>query len=991
MFLRNLKIRTLLAIGITVFLVLVVIISSVSYLVTVKQQVQLDDMYNHPFKVRKAIYEVRTDMNLIHWAFESALEETNDSSVQNYIYKMSEGDERIKNNFEILKANYLGPASDVLELEKEYSKCELNRRRVSNLLLERKFDEAKCLNTHKDRGLNSEHLLRVTNMINVIDTFSSNKAAEINSISIQLVEKYKIELIWLIAIILFASVVLSISVHFYTSQPINELLRATKEFQAGQITTRSKYVSHNEFGQLSSAFNSLADYVEDSFDLNKKNAEIVKALLNDDFDEFYKPVLTELAIQTDSQLSAIYLLNEAKSSFYLVDSVGTAAPAHDSFDSNSFEGEFGLALATKQLQHITNIPTHTRFSLQTVSGSFLPAEIITLPVLSHNEVIAVVSLASIHPYSARSLNLVKHISVTLTSRIEGVLAYKRIKEISSTLELQNRELEAQKSELAAQSNELKEQNRELVIQKMQLDEASRLKTSFLSNMSHELRTPLNSVIALSGVLSRRLKGNIGKEEHGYLDVIERNGKNLLALINDILDISRIESGHIDVEIHSFDYSELIRDQILLQGHMADQKNIQLIISPDFQLTSITSDEIKCRHIIQNLISNAIKFTEQGKVEVSLKLMDSNAVVEVSDTGIGIPSDQLEAIFDEFKQADSSTSRRFGGSGLGLAIARKYAEMLGGSILVKSEPGKGSVFILSLPINQFKVQEVENQTAKYKASLLQATSSAQKKSVYTILLVEDSEPAIVQMKDILEDCGYNLLIARNGYEAIEILRTHLPDAIILDLMMPDIDGFSVLKTIRDVEETSRIPVLILTARHISKEELSFLKRNNIHQLIRKGDVSRSELLQAIASMVSKQPSAKVIENEFGNDSSKKPRILVVEDNPDNMLTVKALLSDEFIVYEAVNGSEALQLAELEVPDLVLMDIDIPDPNGIEVFRRLRSQELTSRIPVIALTASALTVMADELYAMGFEGYLTKPIHEELFFNTIKSSLYGKKSG
>ena len=157
------------------------------------------------------------------------------------------------------------------------------------------------------------------------------------------------------------------------------------------------------------------------------------------------------------------------------------------------------------------------------------------------------------------------------------------------------------------------------------------------------------------------------------------------------------------------------------------------------------------------------------------------------------------------------------------------------------------------------------------------------------------------------------------------------------------------------------------------------------------MSRSDLLQAIASMVSKQPSAKVIENEFVNDSSKKPRILVVEDNPDNMLTVKALLSDEFIVYEAVNGSEALQLAELEVPDLVLMDIDIPDPNGIEVFRMLRSQELTSRIPVIALTASALTVMADELYTLGFDGYLTKPIHEELFFNTIKSSLYGKKSG
>jgi len=236
---------------------------------------------------------------------------------------------------------------------------------------------------------------------------------------------------------------------------------------------------------------------------------------------------------------------------------------------------------------------------------------------------------------------------------------------------------------------------------------------------------------------------------------------------------------------------------------------------------ITSDADKCRHILQNLVANAVKFTEKGKVDIVALQTDRHLTISVIDTGVGIAQNHIDHIFDEFRQADGSTSRKFGGTGLGLAIAKKYATLLGGTITVNSTPGKGSEFMLTLPNSP--------------------------SSVKTILLVEDSEPAIIQIKDFLEESGYEILVARDGGEALGIIAKTLPDAMILDLMMPGIDGFEVLKTLREAEATAHIPVLILTAKHITREELQFLKRNNVHQLIQKGDVNRKELLNAIATM------------------------------------------------------------------------------------------------------------------------------------------------
>ncbi|MBI2418416.1 MAG: response regulator, partial [Ignavibacteriales bacterium] len=606
----------------------------------------------------------------------------------------------------------------------------------------------------------------------------------------------------------------------------------------------------------------------------------------------------------------VYLLSADKSAYEQFVLIGTCESAKQSFSADLFEGEFGLALSSRKMQHIKNIPETTRFVFQTVQGNVIPSEIITIPVLAGNEVVAVISLASIKPYSRQALKIIDALQVALGARVTSILAYRKMKSLTETLKEQNSELEIQKTELETQSSELAQQNVALELHKQQLDEANRQKTIFLSNMSHELRTPLNSVIALSGVLNRRLAGTIPDEEHSYLEVIERNGKNLLALINDILDISRIESGRIELDLNVFNGNNLVSEIISMILPQAHQKGIALLHAATVTDIEIHSDPDKCRHILQNLIANAVKFTEAGKVEITTSRVDENFVVSVADTGIGIAEEHLPHIFEEFRQADGSTSRKFGGTGLGLAIAKKYAMLLGGSISAKSTKGAGSEFTLTLPLNCVPgsknigvVQKTEIKPALTSQPLVDRNLAAAK----TILLVEDSEPAIIQIMDILEESGYKVLVAHDGAEALEIIGQTIPDAMILDLMMPGIDGFAVLSTIREEERTAHIPVLILTAKHISKDELKFLKRNNVYQLIQKGDVNRSELLNTVTAMVfpaHTEPAAprnrSIIEG--------RPLILIVEDNPDNMKTAKALLGDKFELLEATDGNAAIQMAK-----------------------------------------------------------------------------------
>jgi len=392
--------------------------------------------------------------------------------------------------------------------------------------------------------------------------------------------------------------------------------------------------------------------------------------------------------------------------------------------------------------------------------------------------------------------------------------------------------------------------------------------------------------------------------------------------------------------------------------------------------------------MQNLIGNAVKFTERGGVHVSIRAQRNNVSVTVADTGIGISNEELPHIFDEFRQADGSTSRRFGGAGLGLAISKKYADLLGGIIRVKSTPHLGSEFILTLPMQSdagahipLPPREVEAETTSVQQDV--DTDFSQK----TVLLVEDNESAIIQMQDLVGTIGCRVLTARNAEEAFQIIAQTIPDAMILDLMMPGIDGFKVLETLRNAEITAHVPVLILTAKQISKDELHFLKRNNIHQLIQKGDVNIQALRNAITGMFRKQPkdAAPVRTNAI---RKAMPTVLVVEDNADNMMTIKALLAEKFIILGALDARECFQQLSEHNPDVILMDIALPDISGIDVFHQIRKMARFNKTPVIALTASVMRQDRERILSHGFDGFIPKPIDEKEFHRVIDEVLYGK---
>lgn len=990
--LANYRISRLLLISVSAFMLFVVAISVVSFLQSSRIHEQVELIYNHPLKVRRALGNLESEIYLIHWHTEGLLLQTDIVKMQPYLNDIRRNEEGALKNFELLYSNYLGPKGDVDTLYSLFLECKHNREDVMTMIMHGNRPASEKIDMHLKGDSQSKHLKTIIDKLNVISDFSLAKSNELHKKSNELYKRLVFQLGgFTILMLLF-----SLAIYYFLKQsirkPLVELNTTSGRLKTGDLSARSWVGYNNEFGELAESINTMAASLQRSVEINGKVNELTqKILMGGDPNAYYSELLTALAQLTHSQIAAMYLLSDDKSSYILHNSLGGDSELPLRFSAVTAEGEFGMAIKTATIQRIGGESSLNKLHFLAVSAKILVNQIITMPLVNGGEVFAVISLATVEKYNDETIEFLQRVSSTIGAHTTSILTFRKLQKYSSLMAEQNNELETQKAALVNQSNELQQQNIELEIQKKQLSEVSKLKTSFLSNMSHELRTPLNSVIALSGVLSRRLTNLIPEEEYSYISVIERNGKHLLSLINDILDISRIEAGREEVVLSSFNVCEQINDVVRMIKPQADAKDIELKMAKGACDVSVVSDVSKFKHIVQNLVSNAVKFTEQGWVEVKVLIVNQYIQIQVLDSGIGISEKNLPLVFDEFRQADSSTSRKYGGTGLGLAIARKYAELLGGTLFAESEEHKGSVFTFNLPLNVPKNRPVydaihdEPLTRGSGGTLPKLTNLGQKPS---ILLIEDSEPAIVQIEDVLRDMDFTVQVFNNGSEALKWTLEHKVDAVILDLMMPAMDGFEVLAKLRSSSSTQSVPVLILTAKHITHDELRFLKGNHIFQLIQKGDVNRDELRLTIQKMVgSSQVPEEPLKPHKPLDST-KPLLLVVEDNLDNMLTVKALLCEAYEVVEAYDGQEAIVKAKAHRPDLVLMDIALPVMDGIEAFKAIRNDPFSQHIPVIALTASAMTSDREIILAHGFDAYIAKPIDAESFFNTINAILHGK---
>lgn len=843
------KIGTQLKIGFGIILFFGILLSVTAWMHTDRIAQEVSKMYNHPLQVRRAIGAIKSDVLSIHRGMKDLVISGNEFEAAEILAEIDKYDADAFSKIEVLKSRYLGPSQDVDTLYN--SLVEWKSIREETIRLYREKDLKAATERTKRVGAGGVKVDRIMSEIDIIDRFSTNKADELFLNANKLNDSLNRQLIVVVLIIFSLTIAIVYLLIRNIKRPLTELTGSSKRFIKGERGSRSSYSSKNEFGELSKSYNELADTIEKELILNKSSSKLASDMLvYEDAHKFCHKLLSNIIELTSAQMGALYLLNEERSQFERFECLGMDETGCQPFSAVNFEGEFGPALSTKKIHHIKSISPECRFTFSTVYGQFKPNEILTIPVIVENLTVAVISLSTVNNFSPFDIDLINSVSTTLNARMSGILAYRKNIKISQLLEQQNRELEAQKRELESMTSELTEQNRELEIQKIQLDNSNRLKTSFLSNMSHELRTPLNSIIALSGVLNRRLEDKIQKEEYGYLDIITRNGKQLLDLINDILDLAKIEAGRDEINVQKFNLSELIAEVTEMITPQAGPKEIRITVSGQENL-SLKSDYNKCRHILQNLISNAVKFTDKGEVEVSVQTNQENLILSVRDTGIGIDKEHIPIIFDEFRQADSSNTKRHSGSGLGLAIAKKYANLVGGDITVESKKGEGSIFTVVIPLNLQELNNHRELTERESSPGIQTSENSQAlKNCESarILLVEDTEASIIQIRDMLEGEGYTIDVATNGAEAVEQISQVIPDVMILDLMMPEMDGFEVLKSIRAKEETSHLPVLILTAKYLSKEELSFLKYNNVHQLIRKGNVSREQVIKAVAELV-----------------------------------------------------------------------------------------------------------------------------------------------
>jgi PAS domain S-box-containing protein len=480
--------------------------------------------------------------------------------------------------------------------------------------------------------------------------------------------------------------------------------------------------------------------------------------------------------------------------------------------------------------------------------------------------------------------------------------------------------------------------------------ATKAKSDFLANMSHELRTPMNAIIGYSEMLMEEAEDLEQEEFIPDLKRIHGAGKHLLALINDILDISKIEAGKMDLFLEKFNIEQMLDEINSTVDTLVKKKINKFVLDYVSPLGDMYSDLTKVRQSLFNLISNAAKFTENGTVTLSVKQQTVNDQewIEfcVSDTGIGIAEDKLGILFDEFTQADDSTTRNYGGTGLGLAITKRFCEMMGGKISVESELGKGSIFTICLPIITSSPAEKEiiseELTEEAESSLVESTSkSVTAGTTANLVLVIDDDPNMLDMMTkFLKKEEYQVVTASSGDEGLRLAKELHPVAITLDILMPQVDGWKVLKTLKSDSETRDIPVIILT---IVGDKSMGLSLGAVEYLNK--PIDRDRLLQIL--------------NKCCSGKSVKPILIVEDDTTMREMLSRTLVKEGWKVKEAANGKVALEQISREIPAMILLDLLMPVMDGFTFLRELRNEKHWRDIPVLVITSKDITLKDKQL--------------------------------
>ncbi len=811
----------------------------------------------------------------------------------------------------------------------------------------------------------------------------------------------------------------------------------------GDLTRSIQVEASGEVAELKDNINTMIDNLRLTTDQNneqdwlKTNLARFTGMLQGqrDLGTVGRMLLSELAPLVNAQQGLIYQTDsEGSDTLVLLSAYASHSDGHLERVEIG-DGLIGQCAREKRRMLIRDLPPGTT---PVRSGLFeaVPRNVIVLPVLFEDRVKAVIELATLNQFTASHLAFLEQLtssigivlnSIEATMQTEGLL--KQSQQLATELQTQQKELQQTNEQLAQKAQQLAEQNAEVERKNQEIEQArraledkakelaltSKYKSEFLANMSHELRTPLNSILVLGQQLTDNPDGNLSPRQVEYARTIHGAGTDLLNLISDILDLSKIESGTVSVEAEEVFFSSLLDMLARPFRHEAENRKVSFDVRADAELPrSLVTDSKRLQQVLKNLLSNAFKFTEKGSVQLTVSAADqgwspkhpilsgagSVIAFEVADTGIGIPQEKQRIIFEAFQQADAGTSRKYGGTGLGLAISRELASLLGGEIQLRSTPGQGSTFTLFLPrtyvgSSSAVVSSPEKQlnpalpklqlssiTAEQITERLEDDRGNLQPSDSVLMIVEDDPHYARLLRDLAREKGFKVLVAMRGSEALALAREFRLTAVTLDVFLPDMLGWAVLNHLKQDTHTRHIPVQMLT---MDEDWHHGLSRGAFSYIIKP---TTPEGLESAILRVKEYSAAR------------RKKLLIVEDNPAEQYAIMELLGfDDIDVSIVDSGEAALSSVQEEKFDCVVLDLRLPDMSGFEVLERMHQSPTLVELPVVVFTGKDLAPDEDARLRTLARSVVVKDVESPerlldetaLFLHRVVSDLPPEKQG
>jgi len=749
----------------------------------------------------------------------------------------------------------------------------------------------------------------------------------------------------------------------------------------GDLSRTIEIEARGEVGELTRNVNEMIQNLRDTTrkgteqDWYKTNLARFTSMLQGqrDITAVTRLIMSELVPLVNAQTGAFYVSDMLEGELVLSLIASYALPRERAGETISFgEGLVGQCAIEKQRILLTEVPK-SYMRVSSGLGEVEALSLVVLPVTFEGEIKAVIELASLGRFSEIHLLFLDQLMQSIGVMLNTITASMRTEELlkqsqSLTAELQSQQLELTQTndELEEKARLLQERNAEVERRTREIEEArtelerkaeqlsltSKYKSQFLANMSHELRTPLNSLLILSKQLAENPEGNMSAQQVEFAQTIRGAGHDLLTLINDILDLSKIESGTTAIDLQEVSIDSIETEVKRTFNQIAIDKDLEFVITRDADVApSITTDPTRLQQILKNLLSNAFKFTTEGAVTLhisaehgrTLPVPGPAVAFAVSDTGIGIPQDKYHVIFEAFQQADMGTSRKFGGTGLGLSISREIAALLGGEIAVESAVGIGSTFTFYHPAQRAIPARTDGGTHATRVRSLQTSAgtvlddrSTIEADDRTLLVIEDDPTFARLVMSFARARGFRTIVAQTGEEALELANRYVPDAITLDIGLPDMDGWKVLEALRETSVTSHIPVHVISG---GEQQQRALEAGAVAHLQK--PISEEALVDAFDRLL-------------GYAESRCKNVLVVEDDVVQLNAMVNLISTGEIQVTSVSTADAaLTSARRQQFDCIVIDLGLPDMSGEELIDRLRSSPATATVPIIVYTGRELS--------------------------------------